>query len=1382
MPEKLVKFRLRRKSQENMSASTSDKRIRVETEMYFVLQKFATNFTDNKFFLEVFPKADKFVVNGDLNFKFAFAKICLENQSTPFNEVFQFVGLEILKNLLSDEKSATQIKNLYNYDEKSFLLDTGKYDVFNLQQKFSMLNCEIYFDDGGEDFIFADKKIVYVENNGNFFAKFNFNTARTVKFLRFDPDDKFTSIKIFSCKVNGKNFLPTKNNAVEIVEDFYRFLTDDPQLVFEVENLTGEIIFEVQGTVERNFSTVLTKSASTLQGKISTLVGENINLHNWGKDLETANKNLAEQNNELQNWNQDLETANKNLAEQNNELQTWNQDLETANKNLAGDIHTLQSQVSDLEKVVVELGENNNNFRRRIGELEGFVAELQNKKAESDNEILVLRNANFQLHMQNVELNKFKDAVENSNSWKITSPLRTFGRWAKYSNKDKVLSVVRTFYKAVPLGEETKTDLKDKFYTSLAPLIKDTQKYKVWQQNKIAFRNQQLYVPAKFVEWNSKKFDGEFFPQPGKIAIHAHIFYLDLVEEIANYFSNMPYKFDALISIIDSSAEEKIKSVFSKVGNIENLIVRVVPNRGRDVAPFIVGFGDILKNYDFVAHIHSKKSLYTGSEQQKWRHYLFDALLGRPELIRKIFKAFKDNENVGLIYPRPAENVPYQAFTWMSNTQIGHYLLNKIGVPLNITDYFDFPAGTMFWARSDALKKFYNNLKLEDFPEEQGQNDGTIAHAFERSVALAVNSEGMEFYEFDPGNESYTINIGSKSLWQYWNKTGEEIGYILQTWDYVTFDIFDTLMMRYIAKPNLVNELIRLKVEKLLGSEFDFPKFRLQAESVAREKFSHDVNIAEIYKTFSELTKLDEETCKKIRALEVETEIELALPRTEIVDWLKKCVAANKKVYLISDMYLQTEDIEKILSKCDIEGYNKLMISCETGMRKDTAEVWNYLAEKKLAGNLIHIGDNEQSDVQVAGDRKFDTCHVMSAINLFSQTHFGLTVLNRLGRNISPYAGMLMGTFLAKEFNNPFKLKNPGAVSCKYQVKNFHELGYTFYGVPLLTFILWLIKKTAEDDTERILFLARDGYFLQPLYKLVTKLLKIDELENNYFYASRRAVTVAGIRKISQAYDLLTLKFEGTVKKFFDVRFGIEIDDDREIALPNEDDKKIVQKIIDDNAEKILKRAEDERKNYEKYISSLGGNFEKVGVVDMGYSGTIQYHLQRLMNKTFKGYYFATSATNLFRGDPSKAMQGCFTENDDYGFTKSAVYRYQLLFEAILTAPDAQLQYFDADGKPIFGMPEPAQKNIKEIAEVYEGIQDFCRDVLEHFGEYILKFPIDFNFADAWVRGFVHDGQTFSDEVKKIFAFDDEYCNTFTGNAVDLYLHGFNGVSYKIVY
>ena len=56
LPERLTKFRLRRARQENTSATSFDKLVRADLEFYFIAREFVYNFTDNKFFLEVFPK------------------------------------------------------------------------------------------------------------------------------------------------------------------------------------------------------------------------------------------------------------------------------------------------------------------------------------------------------------------------------------------------------------------------------------------------------------------------------------------------------------------------------------------------------------------------------------------------------------------------------------------------------------------------------------------------------------------------------------------------------------------------------------------------------------------------------------------------------------------------------------------------------------------------------------------------------------------------------------------------------------------------------------------------------------------------------------------------------------------------------------------------------------------------------------------------------------------------------------------------------------------------------------------------------------------------------------------------------------------------------
>ncbi|MBR4153713.1 MAG: glycosyltransferase [Selenomonadaceae bacterium] len=1242
LQERLTKFRLRRARQENTSATSYDKLVRADLEFYFIAREFVYNFTDNKFFLDVFPEAKKFCVGGQINRRFAFAKICLEKKVAAFN----LVGLELLKELLNSPANAAEIKTLYNYDEKTFLSDGGTFDVFNLTQKNNMLRAEIFVGNG-EEFTLVAKKIINVDPTKNFYVRMEFNISRPIKYLRFDPDGNFISLKVNRVLINGKLCGDFFSNVGEIVNGFHRFWTSDPQIIFDVKELSGHVTFEIFGKLEDNYPAILEQT-----------------LKKFSKENET--------------------------------------------------------------------------FR-------------------AQHEALI---------EENQQLKQFSESILNSNSWKLTKSLRDFRQWLNSDNKEKALTAARFIYKAMPLAEDKKVGLKDKFYKCFAPLLKDTRRYKIWQMSN-------GFMPRALIQEQSS-FVGELLEQPGKIAIQAHIFYLDLLKEMVDACANMPYKFDALISIVEESTANKVQAAFDKIPNAEKVIVRLVPNRGRDVAPFLAGFSDLLPKYDFVAHIHSKKSLYTGNEQQNWRKYLFDALLGEPKRIRKIFKAFKDNKSVGVIYPRPAANVPYVAFTWLSNREVGQQLLSRVNIPPNKLDYFDFPAGTMFWARTTALKKFFQaNFTFKDFPPEQGQNDGTIAHAFERSILLAAQSENMIYYEFEPSTETYTINLGSKNLWQYYQRTDAEVrDIVLNQAEIISFDVFDTLLMRCVAKPYHVNEIIRLKVEDLLGKSFDFPNLRVKAEELARQKKGGDVTLDEIYKSFGELTKLNDEICEIIRELEVSTELDLILPREKVVAWFREALRRGKEVWLISDMYLQTPDLERLLRKCGVEGYTKLLISCETGMRKDTAAIWNYLAKQNLnrVGKLIHFGDNEMSDIQLVCDRGFGGYHLMSAINLLSQVPFGRNLLEQSNYKMSLYAGILLGVVLAKKFQDPFRLCNDlTGGSGRLIIKSFRDLGYWFYGIPLLTFMLWLIRKTRLDDINRIFFLARDGYFLQTFYEFITKLLNIEPLPSDYFYSSRRAVSIASIREISQAKRLIRLKFQGTLNHFFKVRFGLDLGDDRKISLP-ERDSSLVEKIIDEHAEEILQHAENERANYEKYIDNLGGSLNKVGVVDMGYSGTIQYYLQELTGNIFTGYYFATSYTNHFGKDADKRMRGCFTENDDYSRTRSAIYHYQLLFETILTAPDAQLKNFDVQGRPVFGEPEPGQNRFDDIREIHEGIKDFCRDVMAIFGDIILRVPIDKNFVEAWVRAFVNDTKIIASELRGIFTIDDEYCNTFHGNALDFYL------------
>ena len=69
-------------------------------------------------------------------------------------------------------------------------------------------------------------------------------------------------------------------------------------------------------------------------------------------------------------------------------------------------------------------------------------------------------------------------------------------------------------------------------------------------------------------------------------------------------------------------------------------------------------------------------------------------------------------------------------------------LLAQLGVEQRLPFIPVFPAGNMFWARTEAIAPMFA-LDFEAFPSEQGQQDGTIAHTIERCWPIVARSRGF---------------------------------------------------------------------------------------------------------------------------------------------------------------------------------------------------------------------------------------------------------------------------------------------------------------------------------------------------------------------------------------------------------------------------------------------------------------------------------------------------------------------------------------------------------------------------------------------------------------------------------------------------------------
>jgi O-antigen biosynthesis protein len=228
-----------------------------------------------------------------------------------------------------------------------------------------------------------------------------------------------------------------------------------------------------------------------------------------------------------------------------------------------------------------------------------------------------------------------------------------------------------------------------------------------------------------------------------RIAVVLHLYYADLITEISEYLSNIPLPFDLYIS---TDTEEKKRAALrhSIVKLARHVVMRVIPNRGRDIAPKLITFAPEYKKYDLLLFIHSKQSLFN-SELGDWRKVILEQLLGSRTIVENTLGLFNTFPRLGVIAPSHFEPILF-AVNWGPNWEGANLLATRMGIKLDRNAPLDFPSGSMFWARPPALSPLIDlNFSIEDFEPENGQTDGALGHQIERLFYFACEKAGYSW-------------------------------------------------------------------------------------------------------------------------------------------------------------------------------------------------------------------------------------------------------------------------------------------------------------------------------------------------------------------------------------------------------------------------------------------------------------------------------------------------------------------------------------------------------------------------------------------------------------------------------------------------------------
>jgi lipopolysaccharide biosynthesis protein len=183
-----------------------------------------------------------------------------------------------------------------------------------------------------------------------------------------------------------------------------------------------------------------------------------------------------------------------------------------------------------------------------------------------------------------------------------------------------------------------------------------------------------------------------------------------------------------------------------------------VENKGRDIAPFI-SILPILKKHGIstVLKLHTKRSVHLHHSSSNWLSDLLHQLVAEQKL-EKHFNYLKTHSHIGMIVPY-GHLLPL-AFYYGENTILMLQLAAKWNINSSLFGSAIFSAGSMFFARISALHQLMNFDETEqNFESENGQLDGTLAHAIERMFCMLCTSNGYSIVDTEnlETTISYTV-------------------------------------------------------------------------------------------------------------------------------------------------------------------------------------------------------------------------------------------------------------------------------------------------------------------------------------------------------------------------------------------------------------------------------------------------------------------------------------------------------------------------------------------------------------------------------------------------------------------------------------------------
>lgn len=525
-----------------------------------------------------------------------------------------------------------------------------------------------------------------------------------------------------------------------------------------------------------------------------------------------------------------------------------------------------------------------------------------------------------------------------------------------------------------------------------------------------------------------------------------------------------------------------------------------------------------------------------------------------------------------------------------------------------------------------------------------------------------------------------------------------ELNCLIDNFDVISFDVFDTLLLRPLMNPYDLFEL----VEKQSGAKgYARARTRAGLDSLQRVLCTNagERSLEEIYSLIPEYAHLRDAECAM--------EDRLLVGNPEMIALYNEAKRKGKKVVIVSDMYLSGDFIRKKLRDVGIDNWDGFFLSSERKCRKDTGALFEVMLREMnvIPARVLHIGDTESADFNRALEKGIVSYLYPKVVRRAIDS--SVAYRRFLGRKPSLSRRRLVAA-VAVAHHIGKKMHGSG--------DELTDIGYQLLSVIGFAYAKFVCDDVRKRNIDKILLVARDGYIFEELIKVIAP-----DLRTNYIYAPRRDFLISAQNFVDNSYAPRWHAWIGKGKKTYQHR-QIAIEMLKEWCGGSVDWKEDSEKeflaggrCAEDLQAKLDAFSIYVRQEYSQYIASFGfSSADRLAMLDItSVRGTAHRLLRDFIPGNVHAYYYFRNTGR--QGDWDFPDSTPYIEGDTSFCVDSGFVEY------FFSAPTPSVKCV-RDGNPVFDSRTTFYDLFK--FKCVELTREIVVDCARNFSKWNLEIPI----------------------------------------------------------